>query len=46
MLSQKFIKINDEFLIKKDIKGKNLDNCLNFVVNQRSIKISKIKKIM
>ena len=44
MLSQKFIKINDEFLIKKDIKGKNLDNCLNFVVNQRSIKISKIKK--
>lgn len=44
MLSQKFIKINDEFLIKKGIQGKNLDNCLNFVVNQRSVKISRIKK--
>tara|TARA_Y100000768_G_C23912033_1_gene650467 strand:+ start:283 stop:1251 length:969 start_codon:yes stop_codon:yes gene_type:complete len=44
MLNQKFIKINEEFLIKKDIKDKNLNECINFVVNQRSIQISKIKK--
>ena len=43
MSYQKFITINNEFLIKKSISNEILKKCFSFVANQRRIKISKIK---
>ncbi len=44
MSDQKFITINDEFLIKKSISKNILKKYLSFVANQRCIKISKVKE--
>ena len=44
MNNQKFLSINDEFLIKKSISNNTLKKCFTFVANQRCIKISKVKE--
>lgn len=43
MNSQKFISVNNEFLIRDDISDKLLEKCFSFVTNQRLIERTMIK---